>query len=154
MYLWVYLFINVCHAAWPNEKQGNLGDMRKIHVTRQFFEASGRHGDLIEKTKNPFLDKINGSMCAQFQVCIVFRLARRRDKKQINKQTNKYIHTYASEFKNILDRLLGSHGFWLFNFILPKILISGIFILYHQHLLRFMTIIKITHQQSYFFIGK
>ena len=30
--------------------------MRKIHVTRQFFEASGRHGDLIEKTKNPFLD--------------------------------------------------------------------------------------------------
>ena len=23
--------------------------MRKIHVTRQFFEASGRHGDLIEK---------------------------------------------------------------------------------------------------------
>ena len=38
--------------------------MRKIHVTRQFFEASGRHGDLIEKTKNPFLDKVNGSMCA------------------------------------------------------------------------------------------
>ena len=32
--------------------------MRKIHVTRQLFEASGRHGDLIEKTKNPFLDKI------------------------------------------------------------------------------------------------
>ena len=56
-------------------KQGNRGDMRKIHVTRQFFEASGRHGDLIEKTKNPFLDKVNGSMCAKFQVCIVFRLA-------------------------------------------------------------------------------
>ena len=33
-------------------KQGNRGDMQKIHVTRQFFEASGRHGDLIEKTKN------------------------------------------------------------------------------------------------------
>ena len=45
--------------------------MRKIHVTRQFFESSGRHGDLIEKTKNPFLDKVNGSMCAKFHVCIV-----------------------------------------------------------------------------------
>ena len=52
--------------------------MRKIHMTRQFFEASGRHGDLIEKT-NPFLDKVNGSMGAKLQVCIVFRLARRRD---------------------------------------------------------------------------
>ena len=73
--------------------------MRKIHVTRQFFKGSGRHGDLIEKTKNPFLDKVNGSMCAKFQVCIVVSVARRRD-------TNKYIHTqthtYTSEFKNIL----------------------------------------------------
>ena len=32
-----------------------------------------------KKTKNPFLDKVNGSMCAKFQVCIVFRLARRRE---------------------------------------------------------------------------
>ena len=32
-------------------KQGNRGDMRKIHVTRQFFEASGRHGDFFEETK-------------------------------------------------------------------------------------------------------
>ena len=60
--------------------QGNRGDMRKIHVTLQFFEASGRHGGSIEKTKNLFLDKVNGSMCAKFQVCIVFRLTRRRDK--------------------------------------------------------------------------
>ena len=59
--------------------QGSRGDMRNIHVTRQFFEASGRHGDLIEKTKSPFLDKVNGSMFAKFQVCIVFRLARRLD---------------------------------------------------------------------------
>ena len=63
--------------------------MRKIHVTRQFFEASGSHGDLIEKTKIPFLDKVNGSMCAKFQVCIVVSVARRRD---TNKQINKYIH--------------------------------------------------------------
>ena len=54
--------------------------MRKIHVTRKFFDASGRHGDLIAKTKNPFLDKVNGSMCAKFQVCIVFCKARRRYK--------------------------------------------------------------------------
>ena len=72
--------------------------MRKIHVTRQFFEASGRHGDLIEKTKNPFLDKVNGSMCAKFQVCIVVSVARRRD---TNKYINTQTHTYTSEFKNI-----------------------------------------------------
>ena len=59
--------------------------MLKIHVTRQFYEASGRHGDLIEKTKTAFLDKVNGNMCAKFQVCIIFRLAIRRD-------TNTYIN--------------------------------------------------------------
>ena len=32
-------------------KQGNRGNMRKIHVTRQLFEASGGHGDLIEKLR-------------------------------------------------------------------------------------------------------
>ena len=63
--------------------------MRKIHVTRQFFEASGRHGDLIKKIKHSFLDKVDGSMCAKFQVCIVFRLARRRD---TNTQTHKDTH--------------------------------------------------------------
>ena len=78
--------------------------MRKIHVTRQFYEASGRHGDLIEKTKYPFLDKVNGGMCAKFQVCTVFRLARRRGK-------NKYIDKYTSETRNILDGLLASRGF-------------------------------------------
>ena len=82
--------------------------MREIHVTRQFFEASGHHGDLIEKTKNLFLDKVIGSMCAKFLVCIVFRLARRRD---TNKYTNTQIHTYTSEIRNILDRLLASRGF-------------------------------------------
>ena len=53
--------------------------MRKIHVTRQFIEASGRQGDFFEKTKKPFLDKVNWSMCDTFQVCNVVRLARRRD---------------------------------------------------------------------------
>ena len=53
--------------------------MQKIHVAQQFFEASGSQGDLIEKTKNPFLDKVNGSMCAKFQVWIVISVAGRRD---------------------------------------------------------------------------
>ena len=53
--------------------------MWKIHVTQQFFEASGRHGDLIEKQKTCFLDEVKGSMCAKFQVCIVVSVARRRD---------------------------------------------------------------------------
>ena len=54
-----------------------------------------------KKTKNLFLDKVYGSMCTKFQVCIVFRSARRRD-------TN---HTYTSEIRNILNRLLASRGF-------------------------------------------
>jgi len=33
--------------------QGNREDMRKIHVTRQFFEASGGHGDFFEKKQKP-----------------------------------------------------------------------------------------------------
>ena len=37
-------------------KQGNQGDMRKIHVIRQFFEAYAPHGHFFEKTKNMFLD--------------------------------------------------------------------------------------------------
>ena len=53
--------------------------MPKIHMTRQFIEGSGRQGDFFQKTKKPFLDKVNGSMCAEFQVYIVFRLARWRD---------------------------------------------------------------------------
>ena len=31
--------------------KGNRGDMRIIHVTRQFFEASGPQGHFFEKTK-------------------------------------------------------------------------------------------------------
>ena len=78
--------------------------MRKIHVTRQFFEASGRHGDLIEKTKNRFLDKVNGSMCVKFQVCFVWP----GDVTQIHTYTQ--INTCKSEIRNILDLLLASHG--------------------------------------------
>ena len=32
-----------------------------------------------KKQKNSFSDKVNGSMCAKFQVCIVVSVARMRD---------------------------------------------------------------------------
>ena len=38
------------------EAQGNRGDMRKIQVTRQFFEASDPQGHFYDKTKNAFAD--------------------------------------------------------------------------------------------------
>ena len=86
------------------EKKGNRGDMRKIYVTWQFFEARGIQGYFFKKTKNLFLDEVDGSMCTKFQFYIVFRWARRRD-------TNEYIHKYTSEIRNILDQLLTSRGF-------------------------------------------
>ena len=66
-----------------------------MHLTRyaentrdtQFFEGGGPQGDFFEKTKKKqFLDEVDGSMCTNFQVCIVFRLDRRPDtnKKKIN----------------------------------------------------------------------
>ena len=91
--------------------------MRKTHVTLQVFEASGRHGDLFEKTKNTFLDKVNGSMCAKFQVCIVFRL--------------------ASEIRNILDRLLPSRGFLKIEFFVAlfhyPIIVKYSYLLHRLH---------------------
>ena len=63
--------------------------MRKIPVTRQFFEASGLHHQFFETTKNPFLDMVQGSMCTKFQVSIVFRLAWRPDK---HKYTDTHIY--------------------------------------------------------------
>ena len=35
-------------------KQGSREDMRKTHMTRQFFEAIGPHGHFFEKTKTHF----------------------------------------------------------------------------------------------------
>ena len=87
-----------------NNKKRQSRRYAENHVTRQFFEASSRHEDFSEKTKNPFLDLVNGRVWAKFQVCIVFRLARGRD-------TNKYIHKYTSEIRNILHLLLASRGF-------------------------------------------
>ena len=51
-------FLYFSHQERLNSKQGNRGDMRKIHVAQQFFEASGSQGHFFEKTKNPFLDMV------------------------------------------------------------------------------------------------
>ena len=68
-----YLQEAIAQSGSKNVKQGNRGDMRKIHVTRQFFEASGPQGHFFEKTKKPFLDEVYGSMCTKCQVCLSFR---------------------------------------------------------------------------------
>ena len=47
------------------KKQGNRGDMRKIHVTRQFFEASGPQG--IFKKKNHFQIRSMGVCLLNFR---------------------------------------------------------------------------------------
>ena len=75
--------------------------MRIIHMTRQFFGDSGRHGDLIEKPKNLFLDKVNG---ISFRSVSFF--VQPGGVTHIHTYTNKKIHTYTSEIRNILDRLL------------------------------------------------
>ena len=60
-------------------EKGNRGDVRKIHVTQQFFDASGHHGDFFFEKKKLFLDKVNGSMCAKCLFCIVVSVASRLD---------------------------------------------------------------------------
>ena len=75
-------------------------------MTRQFFEASCPQGHFFETTKKPMIRYGLGDVCTKFQVCIVFSLAGRHD-------TQKYINTNTSANRNILNRLLASHGFWL-----------------------------------------
>ena len=81
--------------------------MRKIYVTRQFFEASGPQDNFFEKTKNPFLDMVLGSECTKFQVCIFFRCGQKTPYRQTYQQS----HIFTSENRYILDRLLASSGF-------------------------------------------
>ena len=57
--------------------------------------------------KKPFLDKVNWSICAEFQVYIVYRFSFGQEAWH-----NTYIHTYTCEIRIILDRLLASRGFW------------------------------------------
>ena len=48
---------------FEQKKQGNQKDVRKIHVTRQFFGAIGPQGPFFEKTKKNVLDIVKGSVC-------------------------------------------------------------------------------------------
>ena len=48
-----------------NEK-GNRGDMRKIYVTRQFFEANGSLGQFFDEGKNLFLDMPEPNVCIKY----------------------------------------------------------------------------------------
>ena len=92
-------------VQFGDRKKVNLGDMWKIYVTWPFFEASGCHPDFFKKTKKKtFLDKVYGSMCTKFQVCIVFFVWPGGVTK-INKQ----IDGYSSKFRNIFDRLYSPH---------------------------------------------
>ena len=63
--------------------------MRKIHVTRPFFEASGPQAHFFDKAKKKtFLDMVKGSVGIKFQICINFRLARRSRTAHIHKPTD------------------------------------------------------------------
>ena len=80
--------------------------MRKIHVTQQFFVASGRHGDFFEKTKKSVFKR-------SMRVCVPnFRSVSFFVWPAGVTQINTKIHTYTSEIRNILARLLASRGFW------------------------------------------
>ena len=79
------------------------------------FRGRRPSGSFFRKNKKkPLLDKVYGSMCTK---CVLnFRSVSLfvwpGGVTQINSQINKDIHTYKSEIRNILDRLLASSGFW------------------------------------------
>ena len=61
-------------------KNNAIKEICGSYPDKQFFEASGPQGHFFEKTKKKtFLNMVQGSVCTIFQVCNVFRLARRRD---------------------------------------------------------------------------
>ena len=71
--------------------------MRKIHVTRQCFEASGPQGHFFEKKqrKNPFLDMVREVWPGS----------------SAQPTSHKPTDIFTREIRNILDRLLVSRGF-------------------------------------------
>ena len=90
-----------------NNKQGNRGDMRKIHVTWQFSEASGPRGHFFEKNKKCIFIYVQGDCLYQISGLCSFSLGQ---KVPTNPQTHKQTHV-TSENRNTLDRLLASRGF-------------------------------------------
>ena len=84
-------------------KQGNRGDVRKIHVTWLVFEGSGLfQGHFFEKTKKSFSDIVQWKVCTQFQVYIVFCLVSRTRTK------------ITSMYTNAKQTLPSSREFWQF----------------------------------------
>ena len=71
------------------------------------YEENPSDPTVFRKNKNPFVYKVYGSMCTKFLVCITFLFGQEAWHKYINK----YIHTYTSEIRNILNQLLASRGF-------------------------------------------
>ena len=53
-------------------KQGNRGDMQKIHVTKQFSEASDPQGHFFEKRKTVFLYGLGECV---YQISGLYRLS-------------------------------------------------------------------------------
>ena len=86
--------------------------MRKIHVTRQLFEASGPQGNFFEKTnKNPVFRYGLGECVYQISGQYLFSFWP-KGAVQVHKPTDPQTHIFTSENKNILDRMLASRRFW------------------------------------------
>ena len=84
------LIKNGCTFFWFYNRARQSGDMRKIHVTGQFFEASGPQGHFFEKTKNPVM--VLGSVCTKFRVCIFFRSGQKVSYRQTDTRTEPHIY--------------------------------------------------------------
>ena len=74
--------------------------MRKIHVTRQFFEASGPQGHFFEKTINPFFRQGLGECAYQISGLCRFSLVSEWD---TNKDTHEYTHIRENIGKLLLS---------------------------------------------------
>ena len=85
-------------------KHYNRGDMRKIHMTWQFFEASDRRRHFF-KQKNVFTYGL-GECVPNFRSVYIFNFFFGQE------VPYKPINIFTSELKNIFDRVLASRGFW------------------------------------------
>ena len=79
--------------------------MRKIHVTRQFFEASGIQDHFFEKNQKPVFRYCLGECVYQISSLYLFS-PWPKGPVQKHQQT----HIFTSENRNILDQLVASRG--------------------------------------------
>ena len=70
---------------------------------------------IFRKNKKTLLDKVNGSICAKFQVCIVVSVAGRRD---TNKYINKYIHKHTHIQVNLRISSVAARLTWILILII------------------------------------